>query len=115
MLDHVINLLREVYRYFFVYMEYVSKARDMIISHPQFTEVTQKVSKYLDMNNIKLIITEYEESLKSYNRLTMLFTILIYFYILRFVCHLICDTWNRISNNINRLINLLVKLTLKLN
>jgi len=61
----------------------------------------QKFSEYLSISYIttsRLKIQEFEESLKNYNQLTLLFAIIVYFYVLKMFLSLSYHIWMRISN-----------------
>ena len=101
MIVHVIELIDDAVKFFFIYLDNVLNFRNLVTTNVTVLEITDKVSNYLNLGALRNQISDYEESLKQYNRLSMIIVLVLYLYIIRFICNLICKSWDKISNIIS--------------
>jgi hypothetical protein len=97
MIDDVMNILRKGVNIFFNLMDHEHLARKKVATNPHVEAVLLKVNEYYDLNNMRLQVSDHEESLKQYNKLSLLFSLVLFFYILRLIFNFTCYIWSKIS------------------
>lgn len=96
-MEYVETLADTLHTYFFLYLDSVFQARKMLTSNSQVLEIAAKANSYVDINNAKLQLIEYEETLKQHSRIIIIVALYVFFRIISYISYLICATWDKIS------------------
>jgi len=103
-MDYLQEVGDALYRYFFILIFYVENTRNFISTNFFVLESTAKLNNYVNLHTLKNQLLDYEDSLKPYNRISLLVALYAFFYILSKICGLICFTWNNISKYTQKII-----------
>jgi hypothetical protein len=89
------------FNYFINFMDSILLVRNAFTSNKNVEALLHKAENYSDVNKYILQVRDHEDSLKQYNKVSMIVSLFVFFFILKTINSLVFYFWERISIYLN--------------